>query len=299
MNRKISVIMSVYNEESKWLKSSIESVLNQTYKNFEFIIIVDNPNRKDLIEIINYYKRVDDRIILSINEKNMGLVYSLNKGIKLSSGEYIARMDADDICIENRFEKQIEYFNNNEVDLLVTRAYFINEEGKKVGKSIVFKNSKQLMESLTYKNRLIHPTWMIKREVIFDNRINLYKNIPYAEDYDIAYRLVLNGFKISQLNQYCLYYRVRKDGISMSKYYDGLKSATFISQKLRYYNAHNYLRYEQDLQKLVFDSNENKLFNWIESNIKINIIKKLLLVSCKYYRLTMINSIKCKIKLGI
>ena len=299
MNIKISVVMSVYNEEEKWLKSSIESILTQTYKNFEFIIIVDNPNREDLIEIINHYKEVDDRIILSINEKNMGLVYSLNKGLRMSTGQYIARMDADDICIEDRFEKQLDYFNKNDVDLLVTRAHFINEEDQKIGQSIIFKNSNQLMKSLKYKNRLIHPTWMIKRDVIFNEKINLYKDIPYAEDYDIAYRLVLNGFKIHQLNEYCLYYRVRKDGISLLKYYDGLKSSTFIAKNIKFYHNKKYVRYEEDLQKLVFDSNKNRCFNWIDKNIKSDTLKKLLLVSCKYYRIKIINSIKCRIILGI
>ena len=105
-NVKISVILSAYNEEERWFRKAVESILNQSFKEFELILILDNPNNELLDKIIKEYKEKDSRIIYIKNEKNLGLVESLNRGIKASSGLYIARMDADDIAKPTRIEKQ-------------------------------------------------------------------------------------------------------------------------------------------------------------------------------------------------
>lgn len=296
---KISVIMSVYNEEVEWIEESIKSILEQTYKNFELIIIVDNPNRRDILSTIERYQKLDSRIKIIKNEKNMGLVYSLNKGISISEGYYIARMDADDICIKDRFEKQVNYLNNNnDTDLLITKAYFINEKGELIGESKSFKGKEQISKSLRYKNRLIHPTWMIRKSVLIDKKINMYKNIPYAEDYDLAYRLILNGFKIEQLDEYCLYYRVRDNGISKSNYYDTLKSTIFISKNIKMYHNSGYKNYEIDLNDLI-NKTDNKKFDYINKNIKNSKLKKIFFLACKYYRLTVVNNLICKVTTNI
>lgn len=93
---KVSVIMSVYNEEIGILREAIESILNQSYKNIQFIIIIDNPGYEDAKKILNEYSKEDKRIEIIENYENIGLVNSLNKGLKLANGEFIARMDADD-----------------------------------------------------------------------------------------------------------------------------------------------------------------------------------------------------------
>ena len=108
----ISVIMSVYNTNKSFLAEAIESILNQTYPNFEFIIIDDNSTDGSL-SIIEQYMSKDDRIVLIKNKTNIGLTKSLNKGLKLAKGQYIARMDADDVSLPDRFKQQIEYMENN------------------------------------------------------------------------------------------------------------------------------------------------------------------------------------------
>ncbi|HDL4956660.1 TPA: glycosyltransferase, partial [Mannheimia haemolytica] len=99
MNKKISVVMSTYNEPVEWVEKSIRSILNQTYDNIEVIVICDNPDNKGIVDLLNLIKEGDNRVVLHFNERNKGLIYSLNKAINLSSGEYIARMDADDISL--------------------------------------------------------------------------------------------------------------------------------------------------------------------------------------------------------
>src|SRR5688572_2119038 len=108
---KVSVILPVYNGE-KYLREAIESILCQTYEDFEFIIINDGSTDKSE-EIILSYK--DGRIVYSKNEFNKGLIYSLNKSIELASGELIARMDADDIAFPDRLQKQVDYFEKSHI----------------------------------------------------------------------------------------------------------------------------------------------------------------------------------------
>ncbi len=107
MEDLISVIMSTYNESVSELRESIESVLKQTYSNIEFIIVIDNPNNEELSAFI--YSFDDPRIRVIKNDRNIGLVNSLNKAICQSKGKYLARMDADDICEANRLKLQKDY----------------------------------------------------------------------------------------------------------------------------------------------------------------------------------------------
>ena len=130
----ISVIMSTYKENIDDLKMSIESILNQTYKMFEFIIILDNPNNHIHEEIIKEYSKIDKRIKFYKNDKNIGLAMSLNKGISLAQYEYIARMDADDISLSNRFDKQVKFLQENpDISLVATNKILIDENNDIVG----------------------------------------------------------------------------------------------------------------------------------------------------------------------
>ena len=109
-NDLVSVIMSNYNTPEEFLRASIESVLNQTYSNFEFII-VDDCSTDNSLEIIKSYQ--DERIVVLENKENLGITKSLNRGLEIAKGEYVARMDADDISFPKRFETQVEYLKNN------------------------------------------------------------------------------------------------------------------------------------------------------------------------------------------
>ena len=119
--KKISVIMSTYNEKEIWVKEAVDSILNQTVNDFEFIIIVDKPDNNKIIDLLHEYEMNDKRVKVYINNKNLGLVKSLNKAIRLSNGKFIARMDADDYSYPQRFEKQLNLLQNNpDVSLCAT-----------------------------------------------------------------------------------------------------------------------------------------------------------------------------------
>ncbi len=123
----VSIIMAVFNGE-EFIEDSIKSVLKQTFKNFEFII-VDDGSIDNSLKIIKSYQAIDSRIKI-ITQKNNGLAKSLNVGIKNSKGKYIARIDADDLCYECRLEKQYLFMENNHlVDLIGSSVDVINENG--------------------------------------------------------------------------------------------------------------------------------------------------------------------------
>ena len=138
-----SVIMATYKESIDCLKQSIESIINQTYNDFEFIIILDNPDNKEHIAFINDYVCKDERIKFYINDKNMGLTNTVNRGLKLAEGKYICRMDADDISELYRMEHQKKYLEENDFDLI----FLIKDEYKKANKAGLEKVINELEEA--------------------------------------------------------------------------------------------------------------------------------------------------------
>jgi len=179
---KISVIMSVYNGE-RYLKQAIESILNQTFTDFELIIVNDGSTDNSL-KIIQSYD--DTRIRLINNKANIGLTKSLNKAIKQAHGKYIARQDADDISLHNRFEEQLRYFERYlNVALLGTSVYLIDENGKTLGKRIALTNpGKQLLK----ENQFNHGSTMFKKEAVV--RLGEYNELlRYSQDYELWLRM--------------------------------------------------------------------------------------------------------------
>ena len=199
-NPKISVIMSVYKGE-KYLSEAIESILNQTITDFEFIIVNDGSTDNSL-DIIQSYD--DERIKILNNEKNIGLTKSLNKALKQANGEYIARQDADDISLPNRFEEQIKYLEKHlEVALLGTIAYLIDKKGKIVGKRVVL--AKPSLKDLFKDNQFIHGSVMFKKEVI--EKLGGYNElIRYSQDYELWLRIAKH-YDVRNLTQ--LLYKLR------------------------------------------------------------------------------------------
>lgn len=181
----ISVVMANYNTPTEYLFESIDSILNQTYKNFE-LIIVNDASDESLYNILQNY--TDDRIKIFENKKNMGLASSLNKAIRLAKGNYIARMDTDDISLPKRFEMQVEFLENNpEVGVLGTGAIYIGQR-KRIKKFT--REHEKIKSSLLFQNQMLHPSVMIRKEIFNDDN-NLY-NSRYltSQDYELWSRLV-------------------------------------------------------------------------------------------------------------
>ena len=191
---KISVIMSVYNG-MPYLKEAVGSILNQTHENFEFII-VDDASKDKSWSYLNSLK--DKRIKLIKNKKNIGLAASLNKTLTKATGDYIARMDADDISLTKRFEKQIEFLlKNPSIDLCGTWAYLIDNTGNVIGEKKFYTNDQMIKRALAIYSPIIHPTYLAKKN--FFKKLHGYdKKFEYAEDYEILLR-AKKDFKFANL----------------------------------------------------------------------------------------------------
>jgi len=183
----ISVIMPVYNEE-RWLDQSISSILNQSFRDFEFIIL--NDASKDCsIDIINKYLSVDSRIKLFNNRENYGLVKTLNKGIDLARGKYIARMDADDVSFPERLNIQIRFLKQNpEIQFVGTGSEVTNDSGERLKTD----NTKYVPPILVkwcliFKNVFTHGSIMCQSEMLKKNSYAQWA--ANGEDYELWARL--------------------------------------------------------------------------------------------------------------
>ncbi|HEM6346727.1 TPA: glycosyltransferase [Streptococcus suis] len=211
----VSVVMSIYNESVDFIEKSVNSILAQTYKNFEFIIVIDNPENVGSIELLKQKQLMDSRIVLIENDRNVGLSKSLNKAIKQSKGQYIFRMDADDISVADRIERQLAFMNDHNLDMssCLIKKIDQNEDIIYVQKSYKSDlNRTQLAKLSKYRCIMSHPTWCVKREVYL--ALDFYRDLVPVEDYDFILRALEKNYNLGILNDYLLYYRDNISGIS-------------------------------------------------------------------------------------
>lgn len=191
---KISVLMSVYNGE-KYLNSSIQGILNQTFSDFEFLII-DDGSTDSTKKILNKYSKEDKRIKLYVNQSNLGLTKSLNILINKSEGKYIARQDVDDISTPDRFKEQLLLIEKYGFDAVTSRAKIKGRNKKIPGISFYL----PVRVLIKYKNPFIHGSLLIKKDVL--NKLGNYnEDFYYAQDYKLFKDLINNGYKIKNLNR--------------------------------------------------------------------------------------------------
>ena len=181
---KVSVIMSCYNESAN-VSDAIRSILDQTFKDFEFII-VDDGSHDDTLQVVRKNALSDSRVVVIENHENIGLAASLNKAIKKAKGKYIARMDADDVSLPNRLAEQMEYLEKNpSTDVLGSNAFLISDTQEIISDLPL---SNQEIYANRYKRTfLIHPTVMIRQE-IFKRHGTYNDDLIWAEDKDLWLR---------------------------------------------------------------------------------------------------------------
>ena len=202
---QISVILSVHNQE-KYLPSATDSILKQSFTDFEFLIIDDASSDQTSL-ILNRFR--DKRIKTFTNRHRLGLTRSLNRALRHAQGEYIARMDADDIAYPLRLKIQLDYLTRYpHIAACGTAVDLIDYAGKPIGQKHFPQHITKTM--LMRYNPLIHPTVMVRKEVCtYDANLN------GAEDYDLWLRLG-SKYQLANINQVLLAYRVNPQGISWS-----------------------------------------------------------------------------------
>ena len=226
----ISILMSTYNETPKELNESINSILHQTYSNFEFLIINDNPNNSELEKTLKSF--ADSRIKIIHNEKNLGLVKSLNKGLKLCNGQYVARMDADDISCPSRIQDELLYLQNNYLDMVGSYIETIDERGNTIKSLMKFpQNHNQIAKFMRWGSCICHPTWLLKRKVCLE--LHGYRKTPHCEDYDFILRAIAHGYKVGNIPKVELSYRIRQSGVSKSHEAEQFLLRDYLAQNMK------------------------------------------------------------------
>lgn len=214
-SKKISVVMPVYNAEA-FLEEAIESILAQTFTDFEFVI-VDDASTDHSLEIIQKYLELDQRIILLNNEKNLGIAGTRTKGTKYATGKFVAVADADDISFPTRFEKQHAYLESHS-ECGVVGAFiqlFNSETGKILGFRKYYEDDKRLRKRIFLYSPIAQPVSMIRRDV-FENLGYYDPKYPPAEDLDLWFRIGTK-YKFANLQEILLKYRVTKNSATISR----------------------------------------------------------------------------------
>lgn len=213
-NPKISVIMPNYNCE-KYIGEAIESILNQTFINFEFIII-DDWSTDNSWNIIQEYVKKDERIIALKNETNLWVSKTRNKAINISKWEYIALMDSDDMSLLDRFEKQINFLDKNtDVGIIWGTMQIMDENGKVYTERRYNLTDEEIRKKLFRYSPFCHPLVMIRKTIILKSRL-YNENINLWEDYDLYFR-IWKFSKFANLEDILIKYRMFKNNSTTTK----------------------------------------------------------------------------------
>ncbi len=267
---KVSVLLPVFNAQST-LAECMKSILSQSFVDFECIVINDGSTDYSE-EIISSFH--DERIVYIRNEKNLKLIQTLNLGLKMAQGEYIVRMDADDIMRTNRLERQVTFMDNNP-DIILSGSFY--HSFGKIQKNITSLpiTDEELRLLLIYTSPFCHPTTIIRRSVLLSHLIKYDQDFIHAEDYKLWFDLSQIG-KIANLGEILLDYRI-SDGQISTKFRNEQLQTT---KKIRKEIVDSYLsRYEENLEHL---NNGDNILVFIKK-ILLSSYKNLTLFEQRYF----------------
>lgn len=208
---EISVLLPVYNSE-KYVFEAVQSILQQSYSDFELIILNDG-SQDDSEKIIRSF--TDQRIQYIRNEKNIGLIATLNNGLKIAKGAFIARMDADDIALPNRLEQQVHFLRNNP-DVGMCGTHFIPFGKNNASAPVLPHLNDEVRMTLIFRSAMAHPSVMMRKGLIDEFNLSYHVDYPAAEDYKLWTDFALHG-KMVNLKEVLLKYRVHENQITQTK----------------------------------------------------------------------------------
>jgi glycosyltransferase involved in cell wall biosynthesis len=211
----VSVLIPVYNVEI-YVADAIQSILNQSYKNIE-IIVVDDCSTDNTFEIVNDLSRLDKRLFVYKNEINLKISKNLNKAYSLSHGEFILRMDGDDVSSLDRIAVKLDFFKKNpHIDIVGCSTNTISHDGFFLSKNKLIENESYLNDLLRFATPLKH-IWLAKR-IVYDV-LNGYRDIPGVEDYDFLLRAKYHGFRFTNISDYYGYdVRIGRGGATIDTF---------------------------------------------------------------------------------
>ncbi len=208
----VSVIMPVYDGDNPgYPKKAIESILCQTYKDIEFVIVMDGVKRKDLKKVIYGYQKANENIVVDKLPENLGIVHALNRAIELAKGEYLVRMDADDISHPERVGKLVSFLENNpDVYFVGSFLHEINENNEIIYYHKYPTKWKEMVQFLPWRVPVSHSAVAFRR--VFFDIVGKYRDKYYQnEDYDLWFRAAVNKLEGANIPEYLYSFRIDKD----------------------------------------------------------------------------------------
>jgi len=207
--------MSVYNEKEFYLKEAVKSILNQSFSDFEFIIIDDGSDDNNCLRTLKEFVEKDERIKFIRNDTNIGLTKSLNKALALAGGTYIARIDSDDIADPHRLEKQLQFMEANpSYALCGSWAYFIDQDGKITGEKRSPTDYERIKKRFIFFNFFTHSSLFFRKDIAMG--LDGYnENLKKAQDYDFILKISAK-YPVAVLPEFLCSNRLHKESISSS-----------------------------------------------------------------------------------
>ncbi len=253
---KVSVIMAVRNSEES-VKRTVDSIIGQTFKDWEFVIVEDGSEDRTA-EVLNNYIKKDSRIKVYHNKNRMERCYSRNLAMSKAVGEYIAIHDGDDVSLPDRLEKEVKYLDANpECYLVSSRAYLEDENGRKIGESWGMGKSGDVTKELEVRNRVVHSSLMFRNTGGYKYR---EKFLAHSEDYDLVLQIAADSHEIHLLNDFLIIYTTKKNLI----YNDYLIKQIYFAEVAKY--IYRKKKYEGED---VYDEID---FNNVEQYVSMDII---------------------------
>jgi glycosyltransferase involved in cell wall biosynthesis len=274
----ISIVMPAFNVE-KYIKKAVESIINQTYNNWE-LIIIDDGSTDNTVQIIKSF--TDKRIIFLKNKKNIGhrgFVRNLNRGLELAKGEFIVRMDSDDISLPTRIEEQIAFLQKHpNITFLGTSVIEIDENDKIIAKKEFPKTHKKIVKTMKKKNCIIHPTLAMRK-----NTLRYREKMFYVEDYDLYLRGIKKKYEFASLRKPLVKYRILQSSIcnknqTRAIFFTNFAKTLFFSSDQQEKKLYNTFIPEDHL------INEDELLGRIKTQFKQNKFLHVQKASAKYLK---------------
>lgn len=227
MNPQISVITTTYNA-AKYIRESINSILAQTFTDFEFIII-DDASTDNTPDVVKNF--TDKRIIFIQNKENIGAYASANKGLEIAKGKYVARLDADDVADKDRLKIQYEFLEQNgEYEVVGSNIILINSIGERVGERVYPETDEDNLGNIFFANTIPHSSAMYRRA--FVNKVGNYSTeYNKSQDYDLWLKIIEHGGKLHNLQKFLVYYRIHDTSITFNFSHKQEEIAQYILRK--------------------------------------------------------------------
>ena len=285
----VSVIIPTYNTEYYMLKEAIKSVLNQTYQEFEIILIDDKSDKYSDFSFLGKYQ--DNRIRFYQCDENRGLAYCINWGIELSRGKYIAKLDADDIALPRKLEEQVGYFEKNkDANVLVSRGIAFGERCFVAG--AIPSNSEFIKTGFLLNCGIVHSSVMFRKKYLLDNSIRYDVDFKKAQDYDLWTRICERGDEIHMLKKCLCLYRIHSGqasdyNVSKGQKFDAVKIKRRVLSDLYKPTDRDFLCQESlGFKKLVKGVSVRDIHKWMNKTIAVN--KKVKKYDEKYLKLLLV-----------